>query len=304
MATATMTPETSQAPTAEATLQGTEAAEDEPSGKIIYTCQVDNTVGHDQICMINANGTGFTKLTSDLKIEHFYPSWAPDGNSFVFSGTQNGTSKIYEMELKGNMKIVGDIPGELYSPVISPDGKKIAFERYVSDKEQYISVVNRDGSSLMDLVEYYGAKDPAWSPDGKKILFTASEDGKADVYYMNSTGVTVQKVSALTGFSGRPDWSSDWAIATYSGGKDEHNREIVLMEMNGKPVTITNSGDNLSPSFSPDGQWITFTSYRDNYWKADGCEIYIMRKDGTDIRRLTNNIIAIINLVGEINRPL
>ena len=106
---------------------------------------------------------------------------------------------------------------------------------------------------------------------------------------MNAGGTTIQKVDELSGLDGRPDWSVDYTIATYSGTKDAHDREIVLMEVGKTPETITNGGDNLSPSFSPDGQWITFMSYRDHYWESDGCEIYIMRKDGTDIRRLTNN---------------
>ena len=267
----------------------TTPAESSPSGRIIYTCQVDKTSGHDQICMINADGTGFTQLTNDTSLQHLYPSWAPDGESYVFSGIKDGNSKIYEMTLEGDLKVVGDIYGQLYAPMISPDGKKIVFQRYVGKDEQYISVMNRDGSTLMDLVEYFGAKDPVWSADGKSILFTADEEGTTETYEMNSSGVTIQKVNGLSGLGGKPDWSAQGDIANYSGSRQKHDREIVLMETGKAPVTLTNTGDNLSPSFSPDGEWIAFTSYRDNDWNVDGCEIYIMRKDGTDLRRLTAN---------------
>ena len=275
--------------TEEAAGAGSGIAADEPSGKIIYTCQVDNTFGHDQICTINADGSGFRQLTNDLLHQHFYPSWAPDENSFVFVGSHSGSSKIYEMDLEGNMHIVGDIEGELYAPMISPDGLRIIFTRHISDTEQYVSVVDRDGSNLLDLVAYYDSKDPVWSEDSSKVLFTSREDGKAGIYYMNAGGTTIQKIEQLNGLDGRPDWSVDYTVATYSGSKDAHDREIVLLEVGEEPLTITSGGDNLSPSFSPDGQWITFMSYRDHYWESDGCEIYIMRKDGTDIRRLTDN---------------
>ena len=286
--TAAPAAETTDGPADAAATTETAAAE-EPSGRIIYTCQVDNTYGHDQICMINADGTGFRQLTNDLLHQHFYPSWAPDGNSFVFVGSHSGSSKIYEMSLEGNMHIVGDIEGELYAPMISPDGLRIIFTRHVSDTEQYISVMDRDGSNPLDLVAYYDSKDPVWSEDSSKVLFTSREDGKAGIYYMNAGGTTIQKIELLNGLDGRPDWSVDYTIATYSGTKDAHDREIVLLEVGEDPQTITSGGDNLSPSFSPDGQWITFMSYRDHYWESDGCEIYIMRKDGTDIRRLTDN---------------
>jgi TolB protein len=260
-----------------------------PTGKIIFTCQVDNDPGHDQICMINADGSGFKQLTYDMLHQHFYPSWAPDGSSFVFSGSHSGTFKIYEMDLESNMHIVGDVSGELYAPMISPDGTKIVFTRHISESEQYISVMDRDGGNVQNLTGYYDANDPVWSTDGSKIMFTSLQDGSQQIYFMNADGTTIQKINELDGLRGRPDWSVDFSIATYSGDKDEHNREIVLMELGGMPLNITSGGDNLSPAFSPDGQWITFMSYRDHFWEADGCEIYIMGKDGTDIRRLTDN---------------
>ncbi len=44
------------------------AAALEPGGRIIFTCQVDKTSGHDQICMVNADGSGYTQLTDDLEM--------------------------------------------------------------------------------------------------------------------------------------------------------------------------------------------------------------------------------------------
>jgi tricorn protease len=48
-------------------------------------------------------------------------------------------------------------------------------------------------------------------------------------------------------------------------------------------------GNSQGPSFSPDGQWIAFTAYFDGFNDINGCEIYIIRTDGTDLRRLTKN---------------
>jgi TolB protein len=93
----------------------------------------------------------------------------------------------------------------------------------------------------------------------------------------------------MANLRGRSDWSPDGgSIATYAG--ESWAREIYIMNPDGSDLRqITQGGNNLAPSFSPDGGWITFTSYMDNFRDDHGCEIYIMRVDGTDIRRLTTN---------------
>ena len=106
---------------------------------------------------------------------------------------------------------------------------------------------------------------------------------------MNADGSNVHKVTKFADLRGRSDWSSDGhTIATYTG--QSWQREIILADLNSSTShQITNGGNNLAPSFSPDGNWIAFTSYMDKYKDDNGCEIYIMRTDGSDIRRLTNN---------------
>jgi TolB protein len=48
-------------------------------------------------------------------------------------------------------------------------------------------------------------------------------------------------------------------------------------------------GNSHGSSFSPDGGWIAFTAYFDIPGDINGCEIYTMRTDGSDLRRLTDN---------------
>jgi Tol biopolymer transport system component len=96
-------------------------------------------------------------------------------------------------------------------------------------------------------------------------------------------------LTALPAVRGRSDWSATGQIVTYSG--EPWGREVFLLEGDGsEPRQVSPPGGNSQgPAFSPDGQWIAFTAYFDRPKDIHGCEIYIMRIDGTDVRRLTDN---------------
>jgi len=72
-------------------------------------------------------------------------------------------------------------------------------------------------------------------------------------------------------------------LAIYAGPSGNHDIYSINLG-SGSVNRLTEGGDNLAPCFSPDGQWIAFTTYRDG-----NNEIYIMRPDGTQVTRLTNN---------------
>jgi TolB protein len=120
-------------------------------------------------------------------------------------------------------------------------------------------------------------------------LFASDREGGIQLFRINLDGQGLERVSRIDGIRGRSDWSAlGPVIATYAG--EAWNREIYLMDLDGSNVRqITSGGNNLAPGFSPDGRWLTFTSYRDHYRDENGCEIYIMRTDGSQVTRLTDN---------------
>jgi TolB protein len=64
--------------------------------------------------------------------------------------------------------------------------------------------MNADGSGQRNLtrsVTYPFASDgaPAWSPDGRKILFVSNRGGNAEVYVMNADGSGLRKLTQLKG---------------------------------------------------------------------------------------------------------
>src|SRR6266542_1947859 len=84
-----------------------------PIGKIVFTCFVKQI---DQICLMNADGTGRKQL-ADFDGTAFYASISAAGDTIYFSSRKGGGSfQIYSMNLKGKSlkRLTGNI-GSVYA---------------------------------------------------------------------------------------------------------------------------------------------------------------------------------------------
>lgn len=270
-----------------------------PQGKIVYVCQFSKRVSRNQICLMNADGSGQRTLTPGGAYDDFFPSVSPDGNSVLFVSNRTGRYQVYEITLITSTltQLTHLEQDSAFAPEASPDNTHIVF--YANrDGEEYpeshnLWIAERDGSNATQITDRPGgAWDPVWSPDGTQILFASEQDGIPQLFIINADGTDARQVTHLTGIRGRNDWSPDGAtLSTYIGSA--WDRDIYIFDTNGDNVRqLTDGFGNLAPSFSPDGRWIAFMSYRDHPQQDLGCEIYIIRVDGRDPRRLTDNDIC------------
>lgn len=254
-----------------------------PNGKIVFSSNRD---GNEEIYVMNADGTGVTRLTNNSATDQ-YPSWSADGTKIVFDSNRDGNFEIYVMNADGSSQTRLTTNSSLDAiPSWSPFGNKILF--YSSrDGNDEIYVMNADGTGQTNLTNNAASDVRAvWSPDGTKIAFESNRTGSSQVFTMNGNGSSVTQLTS-SGSNGGADWSPDSTqIAFHTDRNGNPNYDIYKMNADGTSQTqlTTHSAADTSPAWSPDGTQIAFTAVRD----GNG-EVYTMNADGTSQNNRTSN---------------
>jgi Tol biopolymer transport system component len=212
------------------------------------------------IYTMRADGTGLRSLTPSG--QQGMPAYSPDGKTIVFDRTLPKEDSLWSMRTDGSglRQLTHNTPagkGECRcegSPVYSPDGRRVAFVRTITDLKTAVFVVKVDGSGLKQLTPWRLGV-PAkldWSPDGSRIVISSPQAERPG--------------GASNVFTIRPD----------GAGLKQLTRET------------TAGVHDLADGFSPDGKRIIFARAAN-----DGpFQVYVMNMDGTGIEQLTRGVDA------------
>jgi TolB protein len=134
--------------------------------------------GGAQVAMINADGSGFRKITSGANNNGF-AAYSPDGKRIVYRTMGPDGDGLRIMNLQ-DRSVTTLTMGYDNFPAWSPRGDLIAFVRKVNGDFD-IFTVRTDGKDVRQLTHTKGNDaHPAWSPDGEKIVFTTTRMGFKD----------------------------------------------------------------------------------------------------------------------------
>ena len=155
----------------------------------------------------------------------------------------------------------------------------------------HLFVSDADGSHRRQIDHLTGDKQqPNWSPDGKRIAFrwVPHDEDHTRLAVVDANGsdfVNLTKITGLWGWS--PSWSPDGKrlVSAATPRPGVPNRLYVMGSDGSKPQRITRPGREAQyAAWSPDGRRIAFT-----YVVDGGFDLFTVRPDGTDLRRLTSD---------------
>jgi TolB protein len=129
--------------------------------------------------------------------------------------------------------------------------------------------------------------NPQWSPDGKKIVFESTKDGKSAIYTISVDGSNLRRLTDPQFTAGQPRWSRDGKRIVFYSERDGHLQLFIMNEDSLAQRKLTDTADlDYLPDFSPKGDYVVFQSRAER--PAIAHDIYIIRTDGTSRTRLTD----------------
>jgi Tol biopolymer transport system component len=156
--------------------------------------------------------------------------------------------------------------------------------RIVYANERGFVLLNPDGTGATHVPGTSGRdRQPAWSPDGRQLLFESTRRGSTDVYLMSGDGRFVRELTFADDFDGDPSWSPDSQRVVFESRRTGNDELWTMLRDGRSQRQLTNfASRDTDPAWSPRGDRIAFTT-----GAFDRGDIAVIGTDGGGFRALT-----------------
>lgn len=193
------------------------------------------------------------------------PAWSPDGRELAYVSFEAQKAVVWVQDVaSGQRRPLANFRGSNSAPAWSPDGKQLAVT-LSRDGGSQLFLIGRDGGAPRRLTQS-GAIDTeaTWAPDGKSLLFVSDRGGGPQIYRIGADGGGVQRLTFGGAYNISPALSPDGKTLAFISRQGGGGFRLHTMDLagngGGTPVALTDTNDDESPSFAPNGKLIIYAS--------------------------------------------
>lgn len=243
-----------------------------PNGDYIAYSAISKSGGSLELFLMDTRWMTKKRLTYSNGV-YSYPAWSPDSSAIAYTSA-NRLCIIRLSTFKTDCITSSDI----YTPTWSPDSKELAYT-YQND----LYVIGLDDKKPKFIIQE--AKDPKWSPINNSIVYIRTTT--TQICSINSDGMEFVQLTNNDDdiVNVNPVWSPNGQKIVFERLLySQKNFEIFIMNHDGSGLSnlTNNSFSDTQPTWSPDNNYIAFTSTRDG-----NNEIYTMDIYNKNVTRLT-----------------
>lgn len=251
------------------------------SKQVAYTWVTANN--NSELRTVGLDGAESRILTKEKEGEWIDPvDWSPDGKNIlatIHKGSDKKSDLVLVSAVDGTFRThkTRETGNRYYSSeyLFSPDGLYIACNRSLNKNtpEHDIFLLSLDDSHETTLIQH-PAHDYilGWLPDGKKLLFASDRSGSTDAWIIHVDEGKPRGAPILVrrniGLIRALEITKDGALFYSTPGSlfdiytASLDSETGLIVDPPKKEPLTYEGSNMSPSWSPDGKYLVYTSLR------------------------------------------
>jgi TolB protein len=265
--------------------------------KIVFVSDRNSRPGRfvKEVYLMDFDGKNVQQLTNHGGIA-ISPSMSKDGRYLLYSLIPAATgakrnNNLYLMDLnKRETRVISSRDGINSGAIFLPRENKIALTLTNSGNAEIYEMDISNGE-LRKITNHFSSDvDPSITFDGKLMTFLSDRGGKAMIYTMDPDGEekNVKRISYVGQFNATPRFSPDGKEIVFSSWLDT-SFDLFRINADGTGLSrlTKDFGSNEDPSYSNDGEFISFSSQSViSKYKADQ-NIYIMDRDGGILGAIT-----------------
>jgi len=221
--------------------------------------------GNTHLFVLSAEGGTPRQLTGDNYNHNGPLAWTPDGEKIIFAANRKEDwehdpveAELWSVDVAtGDLDQLTDRDGPDFSPVISPDGTKIAYLGFDDKKMGYhntnVLVMDTDGSPIRTLTGDFDRSidDVQWAGSSKRLYVQYEDLGRNHIATLSMTGSIDSVANDVGGESlGRPYASGGFSVANngayaYSAGRPDRPADVGTGRANHSTMRITDLNADL-----------------------------------------------------------